>query len=88
MRSYQEGALDMTVNFEGQKLVVVGGSSGMGRDTVADLVATPLYERFVPQDKLDETCTASTASTRSAGSAPPATWPTPSPSCSPPPTAG
>jgi Enoyl-(Acyl carrier protein) reductase len=55
MRSYQEGALDMTVNFEGQKLVVVGGSSGMGRDTVADVVATPLYERFVPQDKLDET---------------------------------
>ena len=23
----------MTVNFAGQKLVVVGGSSGMGRDT-------------------------------------------------------
>src|SRR5262249_5906601 len=33
-------------------------------------------------------CTASTASTRLAGSAPPATWPTPSPSCSPPPPAG
>ena len=29
----------MTVNFEGQKLVVVGGSSGMGRDTAADVVA-------------------------------------------------
>ena len=25
--------------FEGQKLVVVGGSSGMGRDTAADVVA-------------------------------------------------
>ena len=28
----------------------------MGRDTAADVVvATPLYERFVPADKLDET---------------------------------
>jgi hypothetical protein len=33
-------------------------------------------------------CTASTASTRSAASAPPATWPIPSPSCSPRPPAG
>jgi NAD(P)-dependent dehydrogenase (short-subunit alcohol dehydrogenase family) len=32
----------MTVNFEGQKLVVVGGSSGMGRDTAPAVVATPL----------------------------------------------
>jgi len=77
-----------TVNpvFAGQKLVVVGGSSGMGRQTAADVVAaggraviigqdpmelaphqirvnavapavvaTPIYERFVPADKLDET---------------------------------
>jgi ABC-type uncharacterized transport system ATPase component len=29
----------MTVNFAGQKLVVVGGSNGMGRDTAADVVA-------------------------------------------------
>jgi NADPH:quinone reductase-like Zn-dependent oxidoreductase len=29
----------MTVNFAGQKLVVVGGSSGMGRDTASDVVA-------------------------------------------------
>src|SRR5207248_11530829 len=29
----------MTVNFAGQKLVVVGGSSGMGRDTASDMVA-------------------------------------------------
>ena len=35
-----------------------------------------------------DACTASTASTRSAGPAPPATWPTPSPSCSPRPPAG
>src|SRR5438876_555503 len=95
--------------FAGQKLVVVGGSSGMGRQTAADVVAaggsaviigqdpgrvddtvqtlakgglhaltrnlalelaphqirvnavapavvaTPIYERFVPKDKLDET---------------------------------
>ena len=72
--------------FAGQKLVVAGGSSGMGRQTAADVVAaggraviigqdpmelaphqirvnavapavvaTPIYERFVPADKLDET---------------------------------
>jgi hypothetical protein len=74
--------------FAGQKLVVVGGSSGMGRQTEdvvaaggsaviigADpqpgprtrpapdpgqrgrpvVVATPIYERFVPADKLEET---------------------------------
>ena len=35
--------------------MVVGGSSGMGRDTAPAVVATPLYERFVPKDKLDET---------------------------------
>jgi NAD(P)-dependent dehydrogenase (short-subunit alcohol dehydrogenase family) len=29
----------MTANFAGQKLVVVGGSSGFGRDTAADVVA-------------------------------------------------
>jgi NAD(P)-dependent dehydrogenase (short-subunit alcohol dehydrogenase family) len=29
----------MTANFEGQKLVVIGGSSGMGRDVAADVVA-------------------------------------------------
>ncbi|NMO50129.1 SDR family oxidoreductase [Actinoplanes sp. TBRC 11911] len=29
----------MATNFEGQKLVVIGGSSGMGRDAAADVVA-------------------------------------------------
>jgi NAD(P)-dependent dehydrogenase (short-subunit alcohol dehydrogenase family) len=29
----------MAANFEGQKLVVIGGSSGMGRDSAADVVA-------------------------------------------------
>src|SRR4051812_21002971 len=29
----------MAANFEGQKLVVIGGSSGMGRDVAADVVA-------------------------------------------------
>jgi hypothetical protein len=127
--------------FSGQNLVVVGGSSGMGRQTAVDVVAAggtaviigqdpgkvddtvktlardgkaygitaDLADReqaervrrqladehadatllvnaaglFVPKDKLEQTRTASTASTRSAGSAPPATWPTPSRSCSP-----
>jgi NAD(P)-dependent dehydrogenase (short-subunit alcohol dehydrogenase family) len=67
--------------FAGQKLVVVGGSSGMGRQTAADVVAaggsalalelaphqirvnavapavvaTPIYERFVPKDQLEAT---------------------------------
>jgi NAD(P)-dependent dehydrogenase (short-subunit alcohol dehydrogenase family) len=39
--------------FAGQKLVVVGGSSGMGRQTA--VVATPIYERFVPEDQLEAT---------------------------------
>ena len=29
----------MTANFAGDKLVVVGGSSGIGRDTAANVVA-------------------------------------------------
>jgi len=52
------------------------------------IVATPIYEKFVPKDKIDETLHSLTASTRSAGPAPPATWPAPSPSCSPRPPAG
>jgi NAD(P)-dependent dehydrogenase (short-subunit alcohol dehydrogenase family) len=35
----QKGTLEMTRNFEGHKLVAVGGSSGMGRDSAADVVA-------------------------------------------------
>ena len=67
--------------FAAQKLVVVGGSSGMGRQTAADVVAaggsalalelaphqirvnavapavvaTPIYEKFVPKDQLEAT---------------------------------
>ena len=52
------------------------------------VVATPIYERFVPGPSSRRPCTASTASTRWAGPAPPATWPTPSPSCCPRPPAG
>jgi len=47
--------------FAGQKLVVVGGTLELAPhqirvNTVAPaVVATPIYERFVPQDKLEET---------------------------------
>jgi NAD(P)-dependent dehydrogenase (short-subunit alcohol dehydrogenase family) len=52
------------------------------------VVATPIYEKFVPKDKLDETLHSFDSSIRSAGSARPATWRTRSPSCSPRPRAG
>ncbi len=53
-------------------------------NTVAPaVVATPIYERSCPRTGLRRRCTASMPSTRSAGPAPFATWPTPSPSCSP-----
>ena len=47
----------MTVNFEGQKLVVVGGSSGMGRDTAADVVAAGGSAVIIgqDQDRVDDT---------------------------------
>src|SRR5689334_24273891 len=43
--------------FEGQKLVVVGGSSGMGRQTAADVVAAGGSAVIIgdDQDKVDET---------------------------------
>src|SRR5215510_6288219 len=37
--------------FEGQKLVVVGGSSGMGRDTAADVVAAGGSAVIIGQDQ-------------------------------------
>jgi NAD(P)-dependent dehydrogenase (short-subunit alcohol dehydrogenase family) len=37
--------------FEGQKLVVVGGSSGMGRDTAADVVAAGGSAVIIGQDR-------------------------------------
>jgi NAD(P)-dependent dehydrogenase (short-subunit alcohol dehydrogenase family) len=88
MQPHKDGADRITAMpvFAGQKLVVIGGSSGIGRQTAADVVAaggsaviigqdpgkvedtvqalakdgpavvaTPIYERFVPQDKIDET---------------------------------
>ena len=47
---------DMPV-FEGQKLVVVGGSSGMGRDTAADVVAAGGSAVIIGQDqqRVDDT---------------------------------
>src|SRR5206468_6363635 len=43
--------------FEGQKLVVVGGSSGMGRDTAADVVAAGGSAVIIgqEQDRVDDT---------------------------------
>ncbi len=43
--------------FEGQKLVVVGGSSGMGRDTAADVVAAGGSAVIIGQDpqRVDDT---------------------------------
>ena len=43
--------------FEGQKLVVVGGSSGMGRDTAADVVAAGGSAVIIgqDQDRVDDT---------------------------------
>ncbi len=136
--------------FAGQKLVVVGGSSGMGRQTAADVVAAGGSAVIIGQDQARVDDTVQTLAKdgpaygiaadladrmqaervcqqladehrrypagqrgralhpqalprprrrrlrllrragpgRSAGSAPPATWPTPSPSCCPRPTAG
>ena len=47
----------MTANFAGQKLVVVGGSSGMGRDTAADVVAAGGSAVIIgqDQDRVDDT---------------------------------
>jgi NAD(P)-dependent dehydrogenase (short-subunit alcohol dehydrogenase family) len=46
--------------FSGQKLVVVGGSSGMGRQTTADVVAAGASAVIIGQDpaKVDDTVTA------------------------------
>ena len=55
--------------FAGQKLVVVGGSSGMERDTAANVVADLARLRQLPP--------------AGPGSAPPVTWPTSSLSCCP-----
>jgi NAD(P)-dependent dehydrogenase (short-subunit alcohol dehydrogenase family) len=50
----------MTANFEGQKLVVLGGSSGMGRETAADVVAGGGTAVIVgrQQSRVDETVAA------------------------------
>jgi NAD(P)-dependent dehydrogenase (short-subunit alcohol dehydrogenase family) len=50
----------MAANFEGQKLVVVGGSSGMGRDAAADVVAGGGTAVIVGRDqaRVDETVAA------------------------------
>jgi NAD(P)-dependent dehydrogenase (short-subunit alcohol dehydrogenase family) len=50
----------MTAKFEGQKLVVLGGSSGMGRETAADIVAGGGTAVIVgrEQSRVDETVAA------------------------------
>jgi NAD(P)-dependent dehydrogenase (short-subunit alcohol dehydrogenase family) len=50
----------MGANFEGQKLVVIGGSSGMGRDVAADVVASGGTAVIVgrEQARVDETVAA------------------------------
>jgi len=47
----------MTVDFAGQKLVVVGGSRGMGRDTASDVVAAGGSAVIIGQDqqRVDDT---------------------------------
>jgi NAD(P)-dependent dehydrogenase (short-subunit alcohol dehydrogenase family) len=47
----------MSANFEGQKLVAVGGSSGMGRETAADVVAAGGSAVIIGDDpaKVDDT---------------------------------
>ncbi|MFC7641745.1 SDR family NAD(P)-dependent oxidoreductase [Streptosporangium lutulentum] len=37
--SHPKGENSMTENFEGRKLIVIGGSSGMGRETAVEVVA-------------------------------------------------
>src|SRR6202000_1140839 len=47
----------MTTGFEGRKLVVVGGSSGMGKETAGDVVASGGSAVIVGRDqaRVDET---------------------------------
>ncbi len=61
----------MTVNFAGQKLVVVGGSSGMGRDTAADVVAAGGSAVIIGQDqqRVDDTRVATLTTLAKAGQA-------------------
>ena len=68
--------LDDTPVFAGQKLVVVGGSSGMGRQTAADVVAAGGSAVIIGQDagKVDDTVQ-TLAKEGSAARAPSATWP-------------
>ena len=76
--------LDDTPVFAGQKLVVVGGSSGMGRQAAADVVAAGGSAVIIGEDagKVDDTVQ-TLAKEGSAARAPSATWPTPSRSCFP-----
>ncbi len=57
--------------FEGQKLVVVGGSSGMGRDTAADVVAAGGSAVIIGQDqqRVDDTRVATLTTLAKAGQA-------------------
>ena len=61
----------MTVNFAGHKLVVVGGSSGMGRDTAADVVAAGGSAVIIGQDqqRVDDTRLATLTTLAKAGQA-------------------
>jgi NAD(P)-dependent dehydrogenase (short-subunit alcohol dehydrogenase family) len=55
----QDGSTDAMPFFAGQKLVVVGGSSGMGRQTAADVVAAGGSAVIIGQDpdKVEDTVT-------------------------------
>lgn len=57
--------------FESQKLVVVGGSSGMGRDTTADVVAAGGSAVIIGQDqqRVDDTCLVTLTTLAKAGQA-------------------
>jgi len=62
--------------FAGQKLVVVGGSSGMGRQTAEDVVAAGGSAVIIGEDpgKVDDTVQACRRTAQRTGSPP--TWPT------------
>ena len=63
--------------FAGQKLVVVGGSSGMGRQTAADVVAAGGSAVIIGdgQDKVDETVKALAKDGTAWGRTWPCSWP-------------
>src|SRR6266852_3241293 len=57
VRDLAGGAREMHMNFEGRKVVAVGGSSGMGRESAAEVVAGGGSAVIVGRDqgRVDET---------------------------------